>query len=156
MMKRRAFAAVCLTLFALACLSAGLRAQGVLTGTWKTIADEGEDKGKAKSHLEIFEKDGAYFARISKLLLEPQDKVCDKCPGDLKGKPLVGMVIMSDMKKTGNVDSDFGEEYAGGKIMDPENGKSYRCKIWVKGDILTVRGYLAIFHRTQNWFRVLD
>ena len=155
-MKKRALTAVLLTLFVLVFLSAGLRAQGVLAGTWKTIADEGEDKGKAKSHLELFEKDGAYFARITKLLLEPQDKVCEKCPGDLKGKPLIGMVIMSDMKKTGKVDKDFGDEYAGGKIMDPENGKSYRCKIWVKGDVLTVRGYVTVIYRTQTWHRVTE
>jgi len=155
-MKKKAFVAVVVALFVLAFLSPVLRAQEVLLGTWKTVADEGEDKGKAKSHLEIFEKDGAYFARIAKLLLEPQDKVCEKCKGELKGKPLIGMIIMSDMKKTGKVDAEFGEEYAGGQIMDPENGKSYRCKIWVKGDNLTVRGYLAIFHRTQNWFRVTE
>jgi uncharacterized protein (DUF2147 family) len=139
---------------ALGILGSTLRAQGVLTGTWKTIADEGDDKGKANSYLDIFVKDGVYFARISKLLLEPADKVCDKCKGDLKGKPLVGLVIMSDMKKTGSIDKDMGEEYAGGDIMDPDNGKSYRCKIWIKGDTLTVRGYLAMFHRTQYWYRV--
>ena len=155
-MTKRLFAIALVTTLAIAVAAPALRAQDVLAGTWKTIADEGEDKGKAKSYLEIFEKDGAYFARIAKLLLEPQDKVCEKCKGDLKGKPLVGMIIMSDMKKTGKVDADFGDEYAGGEIMDPENGKSYRCKIWVKGDNLTVRGYLAIFHRTQYWYRVTE
>jgi uncharacterized protein (DUF2147 family) len=152
-MKKIALIAL-VTVFALSFLSTNLRAQDNLIGTYKTIADEGPDKGKAKSHLEIFEQNGAYFARIAKLLLEPQDKVCEKCKGDLKGKPLIGMVIMSDMKKTGKTDADFGDEYAGGKIMDPENGKSYRCKIWVKGDTLTVRGYLLAFHRTQYWYRV--
>ena len=130
------------------------KAEGTLTGTWKTIADEGPDKGKAKSHLEIFEKDGLYFARVAKLLLKPQDTLCDKCKGDLYNKPVVGMIIMSNMKKTGAVDSEFGEEYAGGTIMDPDKGETYRCKIWIKGDLMTVRGYLAFFYRTQNWFRV--
>ena len=155
-MIKRLFGIALLTAFVVSLATPALRAQEVLAGTWKTIADEGEDKGKAKSHLEIFEKNGVFFARIAKLLLEPQDKVCEKCKGDLKGKPLIGMVIMSEMKKTGKVDEDFGDEYAGGEIMDPENGKSYRCKIWVKGDLLTVRGYLAVFHRTQNWYRVTE
>jgi uncharacterized protein (DUF2147 family) len=155
-MTKRLFAIALLAALVVAFGAPSLRAQQVLAGTWKTIADEGADKGKAKSHLEIFEKDGVYFARIAKLLLEPQDKVCDKCKGDLKDKPLIGMVIMSDMKKTGKVDAAFGEEYAGGEIMDPENGKSYRCKIWVKDDVLTVRGYLAVFHRTQIWYRVTE
>lgn len=153
-MMKRALTFSLMLFLVLGLLAPALRAQGNLVGIWKTVADEGPDKGKAKSHLEIFEKNGAFFARIHKLLLEPQDKVCENCKGDLKGKPLVGLVIMSDMKKTGKIDKDFGEEYAGGEIMDPENGKSYRCKIWVKGDNLTVRGYLLAFHRTQNWFRV--
>lgn len=155
-MTKRLFTIVILAAFAVVFLSVGLRAENVVVGKWKTIADEGPDKGKAKSHLEIFEQNGAFFARIAKLLLEPQDKVCDKCKGDLKDKPLIGMVIMSGMKKTGNFDKDFGDEYAGGEIMDPENGKSYRCKIWVKGDLLTVRGYVLFIHRTQNWYRVTD
>lgn len=121
-------------------------------GLWKTI-DDGVDKGKEKSYLEIYVKDGLYYARINKLLLKPQDTLCDKCVGALKDKPLIGMSIMYRMKKTGKVDSKFGEEYAGGTIMDPDNGKTYRCKFWVKGDVMTVRGYLGPFWRTQNWFR---
>ncbi|MGD0782472.1 MAG: DUF2147 domain-containing protein [Candidatus Aminicenantales bacterium] len=155
-MRKRLLTIVILSAVAVAFLSVGLRAQNVVTGTWKTIADEGKDKGKVDSHLEIFEQKGLFFARITKLLLDPQDKTCDKCKGDLKDKPVVGMVIMTNMKKTGNFDKDFGDEYAGGDIMDPNNGKSYRCKIWVKGDVMTVRGYVAFFYRTQNWFRVTE
>ena len=83
-MRKRLLTIVILSAVAVAFLSVGLRAQNVVTGTWKTIADEGKDKGKADSYLEIFEKDGAYFARISKLLIDPPDKVCDKCKGDLR------------------------------------------------------------------------
>lgn len=152
-MKRLVTVAI-IVMAAVAVINTGVRAEEVLTGTWKTIADEGEDKGKAKSHLVIFEKDGVYAAKVVKLLLKPQDTLCDKCKGDLYNKPVVGMLIFSNMKKTGNVDKKFGEEYAGGKIMDPDNGKFYTCKIWVKGDTLTVRGYLAFFYRTQKWYRV--
>jgi len=155
-MTKKLLVIASLAAFVITLSAPALRAQGVLAGTWKTIADEGPDKGKAKSHLELFEKDGAFFARVAKLLLEPQDKLCEKCKGDLKNKPVVGLIIMSDMKKTGVLDKDFGEEYAGGEIMDPENGKSYRCKIWVKDDVMTVRGYVAFFHRTQNWYRVTE
>jgi uncharacterized protein (DUF2147 family) len=131
-------------------------AEEKLVGTWKTIADEGADKGKAKSYLDVNQVNGVYFAKIKKLLLKPQDTKCDKCVGALKDKPLIGMVIFSNMKKTGKVDKDFGEEYAGGKIMDPDNGKYYTCKFWIKGDVLVVRGYLAFFYRTQRWYRVKE
>ena len=45
-----------------------------------------------------------------------------------------------------------GDEYKNGKILDPENGKVYSCKMWLdsNGD-LQVRGYVGIFYRTQTW-----
>jgi uncharacterized protein (DUF2147 family) len=58
------------------------------------------------------------------------------------------------MKKSGDMDEQIGDEYAGGTIMDPDNGKTYKCKLWLKSDVLTVRGYIGFFHRTQQWFRV--
>ena len=64
------------------------------------------------------------------------------------------MIFLQNLKKTGKVDEDFGEEYAGGTIMDPDKGETYRSKMWVKGDTLTSRGYLAFFFRTQTWSRV--
>ena len=126
-----------------------------LIGTWKTIDDEGPNKGKASSYIEIFEKSGVYFGKISKLLLDPPEKVCDKCPGDLKNKPLIGMIIVKDMKKTGNVDKKLGEEFTGGTILDPDSGDIYKCKMWVKDDVITARGFIGIslFGRSQEWQR---
>lgn len=146
--------AICFS--AIFAFSGAVKAQGEITGLWKTVSDEGEDKGKAKSHVEIFEKDGAYFGKVNRLLLKPQDTLCTKCVGDLKDKPVVGMVIFQDMKKTGKIDDTLGVEFAGGTIMDPDNGKTYKCKIWVKGDVLTVRGFIGIptLGRSQQWYRV--
>ena len=139
-----------LVIIAMICYVPQSSAQDMLTGTWKTIADAGRDKGKASSYLQIFEKDGMYNAKVIKLLNHPQDALCKDCKGDLKNKPIVGLYIFTNMKKTGKTDSDFGEEYAGG----PENGNFYKCKIWIKGDTIVVRGYLAFFYRTQRWYRV--
>ena len=131
-------------------------AQSPLIGTWKTIDDEGPNKGKESSYIEIFEKNGVYSGKITKLLIDPPDKVCDKCKGDLKNKLLIGMIIVKDMKKTGNVDKKIGEEYTGGTILDPDSGDIYKCKMWVKDDVLTARGFIGIslFGRSQEWFRV--
>jgi len=133
-----------------------VNAQSPLIGTWKTIDDEGPNKGKESSYIEIFEKNGVYSGKITKLLIDPPDKVCDKCKGDLKNKLLIGMIIVKDMKKTGNVDKKIGEEYTGGTILDPDSGDIYKCKMWVKDDVLTARGYIGIslFGRSQEWFRV--
>ena len=100
-----------------------VNAQSPIIGTWKTIDDEGPNKGKDSSYIEIFEKNGVYFGKITRLLIDPPDKVCNKCTGDLKNKPLIGMIILKDMKKTGNVDKELGEEYTGGTILDPDSGR---------------------------------
>ena len=151
---KKVFVGVVIFLFAVLLFSVSVKAENTFTGTWKTISDEGIDKGKPKAHVEIFDKNGTYFGKVIKLLLKPQDTLCDKCEGDLKNKPVVGMIILQNMKKSGKVDEEFGDEYAGGTIMDPDNGKTYKSKMWVKGDVLTSRGYIGFFYRTQRWFRV--
>jgi uncharacterized protein (DUF2147 family) len=79
-----------------------------------------------------------------KLLQDPPDQLCDKCKGDKRDKPVLGMEIIAGLAKKGSA-------YSGGKILDPENGKTYDCKIWREGDALKVRGYVAFFFRTQTW-----
>lgn len=118
-----------------------------ITGLWKTIDDE---TGKAKSIVEIEQKGDYYIATVRELLLKPADTVCDKCKGELKDQPVIGMQILSDLQKDG-------DEYSGGEILDPANGKVYRCKLWLEeADKLKVRGYLAFFFRTQTWHRVTN
>jgi uncharacterized protein (DUF2147 family) len=151
---KKILAGVIIVMFVFVFFNINVNAQSDIVGIWKTVSDEGADKGKDKSYIEIFEKNDAYFGKITKLLLKPQDTICDKCKGDLKDKPVVGLVNVQNLKKTGSMDSELGTEYADGTIMDPENGKTYKCKMWVKGDVLTVRGYIAFVYRTQKWFRL--
>ena len=124
-------------------LSISIHAQSVI-GRWKTIDD---DSNKPKSIVEVYEKNGKIFGRIEKLYLEPgedPDPVCDECTDHRKDKKVMGMTIITDMEKDG-------DEWNGGKILDPENGKIYRCKIWVEDGNLKVRGYIAFLYRTQTW-----
>lgn len=124
------------------------QAQGVL-GQWKSIDDE---TGKAKSVVEIYERDGKIYGKIVQLFRaanEDQDPICVECTGKDKGKKIIGLEIIKGLSKDGN-------EYEDGTILDPENGKTYDCKIWVDKDkptTLNVRGYVAFFYRTQYWQR---
>jgi len=47
--------------------------------------------------------------------------------------------------------------WKGGKILDPDNGKTYSCKMELaaKGQELDVRGFIGIslIGRTQTWYR---
>ena len=114
-------------------------------GTWRTIDDE---TGKPKSHVEIYEQNGKLYGKITKLLSPSEpNPTCKKCSGAKKGKPIEGLVIIEGLKKDG-------DEWEDGTILDPSKGKTYDCKIWLEGDKLKVRGYVALFYRTQTWQRV--
>ena len=60
------------------------------------------------------------------------------------------MTILWDLKKDG-------DEWNGGHIMDPKNGKTYKCKVKLAdgGKKLDVRGFIgfSLLGRTQTWER---
>ena len=69
---------------------------------------------------------------------------------NLRSRQIMGLNMLSGLKKTG-------DEYSGGKIYDPGNGKTYNCSMKVEGDVLKVRGSLdkkGLIGRTMDWFRV--
>jgi uncharacterized protein (DUF2147 family) len=101
----------------------------------------------------IWEEDGKLYGKIEKLIdFDPNipDPRCIYCPGDLKDKPVVGLRVLWDLRKDG-------DQWTGGMVLDPENGKSYRCIVAVQenGKTLKVRGYIGIslLGRTQYWLR---
>ena len=112
-------------------------------GKWTTIDDE---TGKARSVVHIYEYQGKLRGKIIELLENP-DATCDKCEGRLKGRPVLGMIIMWDMERDG-------DEWSGGNVFDPEKGKTYRAKLWLEDEnTLKLRGYAGPFFRTQVWHR---
>lgn len=119
-------------------------------GQWKTIDD---DTGESKSIVNLFEKDGKIYGKVKKILRkDKRDVRCTECEGDQKNQKVEGMVILKNLTKDNN-------KYSGGTITDPENGKTYDAKIWVKeGDpnTLMVRGYVSFLYRTQEWKKVKD
>lgn len=122
--------------------------QNTVLGKWKTIDD---NSGEARSIVEIAEREGAVFGRIVRIFPRPNkdpDPVCNKCsPDDSRyNRKIVGMEIIRNLRKDGSA-------YSGGDILDPENGKVYRSKIWTEGKVLKVRGYWGPFYRTQTWQR---
>ena len=115
-------------------------------GKWDTYDDE---TGEKKSVIEVYEQDGKLFGKIVKIYNQAKvDAKCTKCSDDNKDQPIMGMVIMTDLKKDD-------KEWKDGEILDPNNGKVYDCKIWLENDDnLMVRGYVGWFFRTQTWKRL--
>lgn len=138
---------VIITLLLMFCGHTFLIAQneGVL-GKWKTIDDE---TGETKSVVEIYKSGEKIHGKIIKIFPtegKDPDPVCDKCPMDDSryNKKIIGMEIMRDLEKNGM-------EYSEGTVLKPDEGKIYKCKIWLENDNLKVRGYWGLFYRTQTW-----
>ncbi|MCB2017074.1 MAG: DUF2147 domain-containing protein [Hydrogenophaga sp.] len=137
------------TLMSLVAVSA--MAQASPAGLWKTIDD---DTKKEKSLVRISESNGVFSGRIEKLL-DPetkQDAVCEDCSDERKGKPVLGMTILRNLKQ--NVEDKA--IFDGGDVLDPKNGKVYRARLRPVdgGKKLEMRGYVGPFYRTQVWLRV--
>jgi uncharacterized protein (DUF2147 family) len=117
-----------------------------IEGKWRTIDDE---TGKPKSIVEIFKKtDGKYYGKIVQLLIKPENNNCVKCKDDRKNKPLIGLEIIRGLSKDGN-------EFGGGTITNPKDGKSYKTEIVREGDILKVKALImGIAMKTQTWHKV--
>lgn len=105
--------------------------------------------------VEVYKAGDSYNGKIV-WLLHPTEgdgtPAVDKNNPDskLRSRQLIGLNMLSDLKKTGT-------EYSGGSIYDPGNGKTYNCSMKVEGNVLKVRGSLdkrGLLGRTMDWFRV--
>ena len=118
-------------------------------GLWQTVNESGQREGLVR----ITEVDGELRGHVVSVYSPPATSVnplCEDCPGELKDKPVVGLQILSGLRWDG-------ERYSGGEILDPDNGKLYRCTLRLvdEGRKLEVRGFIGIslFGRTQTWLR---
>ena len=119
-----------------------------IVGKWKTIDDK---DGSEKSIVNIFKaSDGKYYGKVEKLFKEPNKK-CTECEGENKDKPVLGMTVLNNMvEKDGTL--------TGGTIIDPANGKVYKCNVSLDANTgkLKVRGSLdkrGVIGRTQHWVK---
>ena len=132
-----------------------LAATDTPVGTWKTIDD---NTHQAKSIVEISEQDGKLQGQIVKLLIRSAEDVardgehpkCTKCSGELKNQPIEGMTFLWGLTRDG-------DQWSGGRIVDPKNGKEYKVKLSLTdgGQNLDVHGYIgfSLLGRTQTWQR---
>jgi uncharacterized protein (DUF2147 family) len=119
-------------------------------GQWKTIDDA---SGEAKAVIQISASgDGQLSGKIVRGIgrLNDPERRCTACTGDRKDQLLKGMTIIEGMRQDG-------DEWSGGQILDPSNGKFYKCKMTLEdgGQKLVVRGYIGVslLGRSQTWLR---
>ena len=118
-----------------------------ILGSWYTVDDK---SGEKFSVVQIYKApNGKYCGRIDQILVGPTDKVCTECKDENAGKPVQGMVIIRDfVEKDGKL--------VGGRVLDPDNGKWYYGKIYLKNGDLVLRGSLdkaGVLGRSQTWKR---
>ena len=127
-------------------------AQDVVVGKWKV--------NDGSAIVEVYKEGDVYNGKIV-WLKNPTEAdgtpaVDDMNPDPkLKTRQLIGLNMLSDLKK----DQDDNDEYIGGTIYDPKNGKTYYCSMEVDGDTLEVRGSLdkrGLLGRTMEWYRVKE
>lgn len=120
------------------------------TGLWKNVDDV---SGKPRALIRITESKGVLQGKIEQVFPAPTEDPnpkCNKCEGANKNAPVIGLVILSGLTRSG-------EEYVDGEILDPDSGKVYRSKVRLidDGRKLSVRGYIGVpmLGRSQTWLR---
>jgi uncharacterized protein (DUF2147 family) len=120
-------------------------------GLWKTV---GDDTGEPKAFVRIRSEGGKLVGNVEKLIVKPGEdpnRLCEQCPGEKHNQRIAGMTILWDLTQDGT-------SWTGGYILDPDNGKTYKCKLTVVdgGRRLDVRGFIgfSLLGRTQTWIRV--
>jgi uncharacterized protein (DUF2147 family) len=117
-------------------------------GEWQTFDDK---SGEARAVVEIYPSNGLLFGKIVRSFRPgAEQRRCTACSDERKDQPVLGLLIIRNLKRS---DED---EWSGGDILDPDNGRVYRCRLKVDADgRLEVRGYIgfALLGRTQYWRR---
>jgi uncharacterized protein (DUF2147 family) len=129
-----------------------------IVGVWATAPDEVD----GNAHVEIYKNNGTYEGKIiwlEKPVYNPDDdqgmagqtKVDRENPdAALQSRPILGLQIMSGFQYGGD------NKWKKGTIYAPDDGKTYKCKMTLSGDVLDVRGFIGIslLGRTEAWTRV--
>ena len=117
-------------------------------GKWKTLDDK---SGKPMTITEVYQaKNGTLAAKIVENVGNLPAN-CTTCSGDHKGKPIVGMVTLWNLKA--NKDGTWG----GGSGYKPSEDREFKAKtvtLTDGGKKLEVKGCVSIICRTATWVRV--
>ena len=139
-----AVAAMCL------CVQAWAASPPTIEGLWQ----QSDNNGVVGAWFYFVEKNSVYEGRLVKMFAKPGEPIvttCTRCEGDQKNAPMLGLVIVKQMKR-----NDL--KYENGSILDPRNGSVYQAQMELSpdGQKLSVRGYLGIslFGQTQVWTRL--
>jgi len=110
-------------------------------GTWLVVKEDAK--------VTIYKCDDKFCGKIT-WLKTPEDLDTKNADPAKRSNKILGMNILWGFS--------FNQgQWVGGRIYDPDSGKTYRCKMWLKSDDkLNLKGYVGIplFGRSEIWTRV--
>jgi uncharacterized protein (DUF2147 family) len=119
-----------------------------ILGQWYT------DPEKKDVIVEIYKENDLYSGKIVWLKNPKNDDGTDKVDKEnpdeaRRNDPILGMNLVKGFTYKGDA------KWADGTIYDPNDGKTYKCKMALNGDDLKVRGFIGIslLGRTVHWLR---
>ncbi len=119
------------------------QSESAILGTWFNA--------EKSAKIEILKSGSKYMGKIIWIELKGRDPktIVDSKNSDpsLQKRPIMGLTILENLSyKNGT--------WEGGKIYDPESGKTYSCELKLKNkEILEVKGYLGFswVGKTVEW-----
>jgi len=110
-------------------------------GTWLVVKEDAK--------VTIYKCDDKFCGKIT-WLKTPEDLDTKNPDPAKRSNKILGMNILWGFS--------FNQgQWVGGRIYDPDSGKTYRCKMWLKSDDkLNLKGYVGIplLGRSEIWTRV--
>ena len=143
----------------LLCAAAAVFAADPVEGYWVSINEEGE----LTAGWHIYQKDGVLYGEILAAAGKPRDTIATAVKESYKDFPVSGAVNKMPLLGTPwiwGLTSKAAGQWANGSIIDPADGKVYKCKITFrkadgkkyKEDTLEMRGEIGLgIGRSQFW-----
>ena len=121
-----------------------------ITGYYKTIDDA---SGNARSIVRLYECDAYICGQIVALFSDDGAYITDTIANPVRRASRVsGNPYVAGLRIINGMSWDSGRnEFRGGTIMDPANGRNFQSRMWMDGDVLRVRGQIGPVGRTQTW-----
>lgn len=124
-------------------------------GYWKSLD---KDSGKTQSIFRIWEDKGKLVGKVIKTFPKPNgdkaQEICTECPGNQKGKPVIGLIFLWGLSP----DAENPKKWVEGKVLNPEDGKTYNAELELAADhkTLTIYGYIKMLVKlggSNTWQR---
>jgi uncharacterized protein (DUF2147 family) len=142
-MKTRQFASLFILFMMFGFQSVQAQSEEAILGTWFNA--------EKSAKIEILKSGSKYMGKISWIELKGRDPktILDSKNSNpsLQKRPIMGLTILENLSyKNGT--------WEGGKIYDPESGKTYSCELKLKNkELLEVKGFLGFswIGKTVEW-----